>query len=173
VTQARDRGASILTLPELFHEDAHMRLNQSARKGTTTVECAVVYPLVLLFTLGLVIAAAGVYRYQQLATLARRAARYAVVHGGQYAKETGNPAPTPADIYNNVIAPNTFGLDPSQLSYSITYNVSNYPYQTTNVNGTVVATTNTVTVTLNYNWIPEGFLGGMTLTSTSVMPMSY
>jgi hypothetical protein len=32
---------------------------------------------------------------------------------------------------------------------------------------------NTVTVTLTYTWVPEAFLGGVTLSSTSVMPMSY
>ena len=31
----------------------------------------------------------------------------------------------------------------------------------------------TVTVTLTYRWVPEAFLGGVTLSSTSVMPMSY
>ena len=31
---------------------------------------------------------------------------------------------------------------------------------------------NTVTVTLTYQWIPEGMFGGMTLSSTSVMPMA-
>jgi hypothetical protein len=30
-----------------------------------------------------------------------------------------------------------------------------------------------VTVTLTYNWVPEAFAGGVTLSSTSVMPMSY
>jgi hypothetical protein len=36
-----------------------------------------------------------------------------------------------------------------------------------------VATRNTVTVTLTYQWIPEAFFGGITLRSTSVLPMSY
>jgi hypothetical protein len=40
-------------------------------------------------------------------------------------------------------------------------------------NGDVVAVRNTVSVTVSYPWIPEAFLGGVALTSTSVMPMSY
>ena len=33
---------------------------------------------------------------------------------------------------------------------------------------------NTVTVTVSYDWVPEALLGtGVTLSSTSVMPMSY
>jgi hypothetical protein len=133
----------------------------------------VVYPSVFLFTLGLVIGAGGIFRYQELASLARRAARYAAVHGTQYAKDTGNPAPTPADIYNSQVAPYAAALDPSKLSYSITYNTSNDPYRTTIVNGNVVPVANTVTVTLTFQWLPEAFLGGITLSSTSVMTMSY
>ncbi len=150
-----------------------MRLRFQQRTGTTAVECALVYPSVFLFTLGLVIGAAGIFRYQELSSLARRAARYASVHGTQYAKDTGNTAPTPADIYNNVVVANAVGFDNSQLSYSITYNTSNDPYRTMVVNGNVVAVANTVTVTLTYQWIPEAYLGGITLTSTSVVPMSY
>jgi hypothetical protein len=41
------------------------------------------------------------------------------------------------------------------------------------VNNQVVPVTNLVTVTVTYLWIPEAFLGGITISSTSVMPMSY
>jgi Flp pilus assembly protein TadG len=150
-----------------------MLLKPRRRMGTTAVECAVVYPSVFIFTLGLVIGAAGVFRYQELASLARRAARYAAVHGTQYAKENNTTAPTPDQIYNSVVVPNLVGLDSSKLSYSITYNTSNQPTHTTTVNANVVAVTNTVTVTLTYQWFPEAFLGGITLSSTSTMPMSY
>ena len=150
-----------------------MRLRLHRRAGTTAVECAVVYPSVFLFTLGLVIGAAGVFRYQELASLARRAARYASVHGTQWATDTGNTAPLPADIYNNVILPNTSGLDTSRLSYSITYNTSNDPNHSAIVNNNPVLVANTVTVTLTYQWVPEAFLGGITLSSTSTVVMSY
>jgi hypothetical protein len=151
-----------------------MRLNPCHRSGTTAVECALVYPVVFLFTLGLIICAAGVFRYEELASLARRAARYAAVHGTFWAMDTRNTAPAPADIYNNVILPNAVGFDPTKLSYSITYaNGMNTPYQTSTINGNVVPATNIVTVTISYQWVPEGFLGGITLSSTSVMPMSY
>jgi hypothetical protein len=129
--------------------------------------------LALLLLIGMVVAAMGVYRYQQVAALAREGSRYASVHGGMYAKETGNPAATPQDIYNNAIAPNMAGLDPNALSYNVTWNTSNYPYHTTTVNGQLVPVTNTVSVTVTYQWMPEAFFGGVTLSSTSVVPMSY
>src|SRR5262249_36897981 len=121
----------------------------------------------------LLIGAAGIFRYQEMAHLAREAARYASTHGTQWAKDTGNTPASPKDIYNNVIAPGAVSLDPSQLTYSVSYNTSNSPTHTNVVNGDVVATTNTVAVTLTYQWLPEAFLGGVTLTSTAVMPMSY
>jgi hypothetical protein len=150
-----------------------VRVSRVPRTGTTVVECAVVYPAVVLFVIGLLVGAAGIFRYQELASLARRAARYVSVHGAQYAKDTGNPAATPDDIYNNVVLPNSVGFNVSNLSCAVSYNSSNAPYQTSTVNGTIVATANTVSVTLTYQWVPEAFLGGITLSSTSVMPMSY
>jgi hypothetical protein len=138
------------------------------------VEGAVVYPVVFLVILGLVVGAAGVFRYSQLASLTREAARYASVHGGQYAREMKVTAPTPADIYNSVVLPRAEGFDTSQLNYSITYNNNNMPYHTTlDASNNVIPIQNTVTVTLTYKWLPEEFLGGVTLSSTSVMPMSY
>jgi Flp pilus assembly protein TadG len=158
-----------------------MRLQRQKRPGATVVECAVVSPVVFLLILGLLVGASGVFRYQEIASLARRASRYASVHGTQYAKDTGNPAATPttsglappgSDIYN-VVVTNAVVLDPSRLTCSVTYNSANSPYSTYAVNGQVVAKANTVSVTLTYQWIPEVFLGGINLTSTSVMPMCY
>ena len=150
-----------------------MRLRSGRRSGTTVVECAVIYPLVFLLMLGLIIGAIGIFRYQELASLSRRAARYAAVHGTQYAADTGNPAATPQDIYNNAIQPYAVAFNLNQLNYAVTWNASNQPFQATVVNNYPVANRNTVTVTVTYQWIPEAFLGGITLRSTSVLPMSY
>jgi Flp pilus assembly protein TadG len=151
-----------------------MRRAPQRRSGATVVECAFVYPVLFLLVLGLMVGAGGIFRYSQLASLAREGARYAAVHGGQYAQEMNVTAPTPDQIFNNVIAPMAVGFDTTQLNYSITYNASNWPYQTTlDSNNNVVPIQNTVTVTLTYQWVPEAFLGGVTLSSTSVMPMSY
>jgi hypothetical protein len=138
------------------------------------VECAFVYPVVFLVILGLLVGAAGIFRYSQLASLSREAARYASVHGGQYAQEMKVTAPTPADIYNDVVLPRAAGFDTSQLNYSITYNTSNSPYHTIlDSSNNVIPIQNSVTVKLTYQWVPEVYLGGVTLSSTSVMPMAY
>jgi Flp pilus assembly protein TadG len=152
-----------------------MRLRQQRRSGTTVVESAIVYPLTFLLIIGLVVAGLGVFRYQELSSLTRRAARYAAVRGKQYAQETGNPAATPDSIYNNAIKPYAFSLDLSKLNYSVTYNTENTPTTPIIQNGKVVWRGNSVSVTINYTWLPEAFIKGtgITLTSTSVVPMAY
>jgi Flp pilus assembly protein TadG len=145
------------------------------RRGGFAVETALLLPVMVLFIAGSSILGLGVYRYQLVASLAREGARYASVHGTQYAKDTGNPAATAADIYNNAIVPMAIGLDLRNLSYSVTWNTSNSPTSANRFStppGQPVG--NTVSVTVTYKWTPELYITGpMNLTSTSVMPMSY
>ena len=150
-----------------------MRLQRHSRPGITAVESALVYPVTFLLLLGTIIGGLGIYRYQEMASLARRAARDALVHGRQFAKDRNKPAATPTDIYEQAIAPHAVSLDLTKLTYAVSYNSDNWPTHTTIINGDVKAVGNTVTVTVSYRWIPEAFLGGITLTSTSTMPMSY
>jgi hypothetical protein len=119
--------------------------------------------------IALVVGGMGIFRFQELASVAREASRWASVHGYQYQQDTGNPAATATDVYNNVIAPNAVGFDLTQLTYSVTWNTDNRPYNTVIVNNQWVPVRNTVTVTLNYQWIPEMYLGGYTLTATSTV----
>jgi Flp pilus assembly protein TadG len=142
------------------------------RTGFAATESIVVLPTLFFLILATVVGGYGVFRYQQIAMLAREGARYASVHGGQYQAETGNSAATPQDVYDNAIAPYATSLDPSQLSYSVTWNSSNMP--SSMVKEYEKPTGNTVTVTLSYKWFPELYLvGPITLSSTSKVPMSY
>jgi Flp pilus assembly protein TadG len=151
-----------------------MRLPRDKRSGTTLVESAVVYPFVILMIFGLMIGGLGVFRYQEMSSLARRAARYAAVRGQEWARDTGNAAVSPTDIYNNAILPYCVILNPSQMTYSVSYNAANRSSSSFIENGEVKLRGNTVTVTVSYNWVPEALLGsGVTLSSTSVIPMSY
>jgi hypothetical protein len=135
-------------------------------------ESVVVVPVVVFLILGTLVGGYGVFRYQQIALLAREGARYASVHGGQYQLETGNTAATPQDVYNSAILPYAVNLDLSQLSYTVTWNSSNMPYSVSS--DYEKPTNNTVTVTVTYKWFPEAYLvGPITLSSSSTMPMSY
>jgi len=146
--------------------------NRRRRRGATTVEFAIVCPIAFFLIFATIIGGLGIYRYQQVAALAREGSRYASVHGGQYEQETGNAAATPQDIYNEAIAPRAVGLDPGRITYTVTWDVNNLPLwvgeDVQNPKG------NTVTVTVNYQWFPEMYLAGpFTLTSTSVSQMMY
>ena len=128
----------------------------SIRRGVTTAECGVVYAITLMLIMGTIIEGLGVFRYEQVALLAREGARWAAVHGPTYQQENSKPAPTGTDVLNSAITPLMVGLDPTQLTCTLT------------------TTASTASVTLTYNWVPEGLVNTpITLTSTSVMPITY
>jgi Flp pilus assembly protein TadG len=141
------------------------------RRGAATLEAALVYPVTFLLLIGLVVGGLGMFRYQQVASLAREGARWASVRGGQYAQDTGSPAATADDVYQQVILAKAVGLDHSRLQSAVSWNTDNWPSHESGNNG--AATGNTVSVTVTYHWLPEAYLGGITLTSTAVVPMSY
>ena len=166
------------------------------RLGVTVVECAVVYPVTFLLLLGLVVGAMGIVRYQEVAAVARAAARYGSTHGAQFRKDTGMTVgtagasnanvsngtywytvdPTQAAgsdtswaglIYDNGIRPNLVAVDPQYLQVQV-----GWP-EVINQNKPDNWPGSTVTVTVTYQWMPECFLfGPINLTSTSSMPIT-
>jgi Flp pilus assembly protein TadG len=140
------------------------------RPGATAVEYAVISPLVFLLIFGLAIGGLGIFRYQQVASLAREGARYASVRGVEYSTDMKQPAATEETIYKEVILERAVGLDRNALTCKVSWNKYNTP-RTVNDDGTISG--NIVSVTVNYQWFPEGFLGGIMLSSTSKLPMSY
>lgn len=142
------------------------------RRGATAVEFAISCPIVFFLIFATIVGALGVFRYQQTAELAREAARWACVHGGQYEEETGNAAATAQDIYTNAIQPSAATMDLSKLSYQVTWDTSNMPLDASESVGTPNG--NTVSVTVTYQWFPEVYLiGPITLSSTSTAQMIY
>ncbi|MCA1685495.1 MAG: pilus assembly protein [Planctomycetia bacterium] len=155
-----------------------MKARQSGkirRRGASLVEAAVVLPVMFTLMLCLVVVGMGVHRYQQVARLAREAARYASVRGGNYHRDNPTlPAATPQQIYDQVISPNATNLDPSKLKYSVTWDDGTAYKMPVYLQD---ATTNTwrrnnVTVTISYAWVPEAYFGALTLSSKSVMPIT-
>jgi TadE-like protein len=167
-----------------------------ARRGVTVVECAIVYPITFLLLLGLVIGALGVFRYQEVASLARAGARYASTHGDQFRKDagwgTGQPGTADGnsngyfwykadpmassgsdtswagDMYDKAVRPNLIGIDPANLTVKMGFPaVINQPNQPDNWPGSKVA------VHITYKWMPElFFVGPIYLTSTSTMQIT-
>jgi Flp pilus assembly protein TadG len=171
-----------------------MLINHCRRRGATAVEAAFIYPITFFIMLALLVGGMGVFRYNEVAYLAREAARYASVHGDQYAQDNAaaitagsTPQVTTDYITNNIVKANGIALDPSQLAVTVTFNSpsgstdwgnvwpgSHPPFTQSTINGQSASVTNTVSVTVTYQWMPELFLvGPIPLTSTSVMPMCY
>ncbi|MEX2176412.1 MAG: TadE/TadG family type IV pilus assembly protein [Pirellulaceae bacterium] len=147
-------------------------LKERRRSGATTVEFAIACPIAFFLLFATMVGAMGVCRYQQVATLAREGARWACVHGGQYSQETGQPAATPEDVFEQAMLPATVALDPERLSYTVTWDESNMPLSVHEDYETPIG--NTVTVTVTYQWFPEMYLvGPLSLTSTSTAQMMY
>lgn len=111
--------------------------------------------------MGLIIMALGVFRYQEVASLARESARWASVRGLQYQNATGEWAATPKDVYEKVIKPRAKLVNADTLAYTVTWNPDDKRQGAK------------VTVTITYHWVPEAFFGGIDLTSTSTMLVSY
>jgi Flp pilus assembly protein TadG len=142
------------------------------RRGGTLVEFAIVCPVVLFLLFTIIVGGHGVFRYQQVAALAREGARWASVHGGQYAKDKNKPAATATDIASNIVLAKSVALQPDKLSCTVNWNSSNWPLDTTTNYENPVG--NTVTVTVSYQWFPEMYIAGpITLTSSSTAQMLY
>jgi len=149
-----------------------MHHRTAKRAGTTAVECAVVLPLLLLLFIGLAVGTSGVFRFQEVATLAREGARYGSTHGYQYRKDAGLGMGTAEDwrkdIYEKAIKPKVTGLDRSKLTVTVTWpDVINQEGKPDNWPGSKVD------VKVRYQWLPEVFLiGPYYLESTSSMPIT-
>jgi Flp pilus assembly protein TadG len=105
--------------------------SRARRRGAHLVECAFVFSILMVLMIGLLVCSMGVFRYQQVAYLAREAARYAAVHGGQYQQEnaaaiTANTLPNVNSDYilKNVVQANAVNLDSSSLSVTVNFNTS-------------------------------------------------
>jgi len=130
----------------------------------------------------LIIGGMGVFRYQQVACLAREAARYAAVHGSGWHKETGQTCPTSSAIQNAVL-PLAVGMDQNNLAMQVQWvgqvsgtvqnwdSVSKHPLSVNTSNQGVV---NRLRVTVTYQWTPQLYLvGSINLQSTCEIPMSF
>ena len=142
------------------------------RTGAAVVELAIIYSALFLVLFGLILGAIAVFRYQQVAQLAREGSRYAAVHGYNWATENSQLATTPNDVYEKAVRPRATSMDPSKMTCSVAWDINQRPYHTVVRNDQVVPVTNNVIVTVTYRWDALLF-GPVTLKSTSVSSMHY
>jgi hypothetical protein len=163
--------------------------SSTRRPAAVTVEFALVSGLAFFVILAMMIGGLGVFRYQEVAHLAREGARFASTHGGRYTLDglpasTGVPAIASNTDMQNYLTPKSTLLDPSQTQITVSWSApktitpNNIPYYvdtdpTLNPPGQKVIR-NFVSVTVSYQWVPELYLiGPINLTSTSTVAMSY
>jgi Flp pilus assembly protein TadG len=152
------------------------------RRGAVAIETAIVFPVLVFLLLALIAGGLGVFRYQQTACLAREAARWASVRGSGWQQDTGQTCPTQSDIQTNAVLPLAVGMDPQQLSVQVQWvngatgqavawdNSTRAP---TSQNGNGNTVSNTVRVTVTYQWSPNLLaVGPLTFRSVSEVPMS-
>jgi hypothetical protein len=182
------------------------KLKRPPRRGASTVEAAVVAPFTLFLVFAILIGAMGIFKYQEVAFIARETARFASVHGAQYARTNaaaiaaGTLPTVDRDYLISYAKSKGVGMDPNSLQVTVQMTVLSLaatdPSNTTTVDwdDTVnnqnrspysawtdntqtppknVQVDNVVIVTVTYTWSPGLFLPPVTLTSTSVMPVSY
>ena len=131
-------------------------LSNRRRRGVVLIESALVYSMTLMLILGTIVVGLGVFRYQQIASLAREGSRWASVHGPTYVTEQSQPAITQSDVMTNAILPKIVILDSTALTCT-----------------SFSMTGGNATVTLTYKWTPEAFFAPITMKSTSVTPILY
>jgi Flp pilus assembly protein TadG len=151
-----------------------LKRRMPARRGAALVEVAIIVPLFIFLIAIAADVVSGVYRFQQVATLARTGARYAAVHAGMYAQEWTTSVVTADTLKQNVILPQSFNLNTSLLTCNLSWLPSgnSYPYYDSTDTG--VRKYNMVRVELNYSWQPIFLFGSpLTLTSRSEMTISY
>jgi Flp pilus assembly protein TadG len=156
-----------------------IRLKKYDRRGAAAVEFAIVGPVVMLLLIGFAVLATGVFRYQQVAYLARQGARYASTHGAQFRVDNnlakGDAAVWSEDIRTTGILPWSASMASTSLTTSATWSAGNNKANAAEPSaGSDPTVNNSVTVTVTYAWFPEAFLvGPYNLTSSATMPMHY
>ena len=101
---------------------------------------------------------------------------------GDYQKETNQPSPTQAQLYQQTVLPLAVGMDTTCLNVSIqwvnqgnntTLSWDSAPKDVKSINSLGEYVTNSVQVTVTYTWAPGLLLGRITMTSVSQLPMSF
>ena len=139
------------------HDSTGVKRRSRRRRGVVLLESALVYTVLFLLILGTIVMGLGVFRYQQIASLAREASRWASVHGSTYQSETNTTAPTDADTKAAIVGKAVI-LDTTALQVDLDQSQM---------------TSGVASVTVTYTWTPEAFFAPLTMTSRAVMPVTY
>jgi Flp pilus assembly protein TadG len=152
-------------------------------RAAVTVEAAIVLPVLFVILMGILVGGMGVFRYQQVASLAREASRHVAVKGTDWQRESKQNSPTQEQVLKDIVQARAIGMDVSKLSLTIqwvdgaTGDVVDWDRSTkepVSMTSTGEAVANRVRVTVRYQWMPEVLLvGPYVMQSVSESPMSF
>jgi Flp pilus assembly protein TadG len=114
-----------------------MLQRKTARPGTVLAETALIYPILFLIVLGVIMLGLSVFRYQQASHISREAARWASVHGEQYATEQNTTAATPQDICTNAVAPFAASMSTQGMTFTSATAAGTITYTGVSADGSV------------------------------------
>jgi Flp pilus assembly protein TadG len=165
-----------------------LRPRKAVRRGTYAVEFALVVQVLFFYIFAHILGGLMVFQYIETTNLAREGSRWASVHGWQWQQDQiagGNPLVTPTtagDVFDNAMRPRIVAMDLANvnsggpLNYSVVWAddgqmTTYYDY----TSGTYK--TNTVTVTVSYQWnsLVQMFVafGPRTMSARSTVSMQY
>jgi Flp pilus assembly protein TadG len=160
-----------------------MRTPPRTRKsGAVAVEAAIVLPILFLLVIGIVCGGINVFHHQQVANLAREAARYASVRGGDFQKDENLDSPTKSEIVDRAIRPRAVGMDPDAIVATVEWidrgtgavhpwDASSKAVHSISASGEYVS--NTVRVTVAYTVASGPFGDPVLLRGVCELPMSH
>jgi Flp pilus assembly protein TadG len=158
------------------------RIETRQRAGAAAVEAAIVFPVLLILIFGILVGGTGVFRYQQVACEAREAARWASVRGADYQRQTNQTSPTQQQIFDQAVLPYAPNMDATALSIQVEWinGVTNTATawdastkEVRSITSTGQYVSNSVRVTVQYQWSPGMLWTSMTLQSVTQIPMSF
>src|SRR3954471_4479286 len=96
------------------------------RAGASAVEFACTCSVALFLVFATIVGGLGVFRFQEVAHLAREGARYASTHGGQYSQDgmpakTGVAAVTSSSDVRSYVSSRANLLDSSRLTVAVAW----------------------------------------------------
>ena len=152
------------------------------RRAAVAVETAIVLPVFLFLLLALIVGGMGVFRYQQVACLAREGARWGSVRGTLWEIDTDQTVPTQDDILKNAVLPFAVGMETAKITMQAEWidgmtGVAT-PWDSARRSTLVLSASNEgvnnkIRITVNYAWSPGALVPGtINMTSVSEMVMS-
>lgn len=158
-----------------------MRRSPMLRRGVVSTEFAFVAPILFMILLGILLGAIAIFRYQEMAWLAREGARYASTRNRQWATDASTTSGstktslTEAEL-RTYLQSRVFLIPADDLTVTAVWQESSSPQKVSFVEGITTVADNTVTVTVGYTFqlsVPLMTDQTITVSSTATSPLGY